>query len=83
MSIKTNKIYTIVFVLIATILSFNLNAETQQRESEANKTTALSSDTIKSNSIAESAIVEKTDSIATDSIAKKVAPPPQKKGWFR
>ena len=79
MSIKTNKIYTIVFVLIATLLSFNLNAETQQGENEANKTIALSSDTIKSNSIAESAIVEKTDSIATDSIAKKVAPPPQKK----
>lgn len=79
MSIKTNKIYTIVFVLIATLLSFNLNAKTQQGENEANKTIALSLDTIKSNSIAESAIVEKTDSIATDSIAKKVAPPPQKK----
>jgi hypothetical protein len=79
MSIKTSNIHTIVFVLIATLLSFNLNAETKQRERGTNKTTPLSSDTIKSNSIVGSAIVEKIDSTATDSIAKKTAPLPQKK----
>ena len=79
MSIKRRNFYIVVFVLITTLLSFNLYAENQDnKDGEVN--TPSTTNTIKSDSIASLSMdTTKNDSILNDSISNRATKPLPKK----